>query len=375
MSEPNKIDKPNKIDDNLLGETEEEALSDTSFITNIKIDISGSPDKNASKDKKNLSSKETSNIPKENSFIANSNSPFGSSKASSRTTTLALDPRPYKKRERVYTTIIIVLAVTLVAQSGLLWAMQLSSNKEKDINSKINKTLGNVIISGAKLNQRYLRFIADTIMRRYIGISVTLEPKNEREALAEFTQGKVNLIQLTEALTEEEKKQIEKVTGKQVELLYTQTFPLGIYINEDSLLNEVSLEQLRKIYLSEISKEDNENLKVVPIVFQDNESLDKIFNQKVMRMSLPKAKEVRVLEDFQTRQSFLNYGEVHKFVFGRKLLKLKLNENTEGVAPMEGDKLNVNYPIIYKTYWYFFDLPKDFSSMFVEELKKQDGLK
>ena len=172
MSKANKTDK---IDNNLLANSELGEPTDTSFITNIKIDVSDSSDRIS---EKKLSSSENIASSPENAFIGNN---LAVSRHSSRTTTLALDPRPYKKRERVYTTIIIILSIALVAQSVLFWAMYLRSSTRQSGN-QTNKKQEQIIISGAKLNQDRLANIADIVMRKHMGVSLVILPKNERVA-------------------------------------------------------------------------------------------------------------------------------------------------------------------------------------------------
>ncbi|KAF0247561.1 MAG: hypothetical protein FD167_3040, partial [bacterium] len=217
----NKTDKTDKLGSNFLGGDETSEPTDTSFITNIKIDVSASPDRISSERK--FSSSENAVSSKESTFIANN---LGVSRHSARTTTLALDPRPYKKRERVYTTIIIILSIALVAQSALLLAMYLHNNPRQNSN-EINRKL-QIIISGAKLNQDRLTNIADIVMRKHMGISLIIVPKNERVALAEFAQGIVHIIQTTEPLLAEEKKHLDLMIGKPVREIHIQHSALGI---------------------------------------------------------------------------------------------------------------------------------------------------
>ncbi|MBI4853412.1 MAG: substrate-binding domain-containing protein [Acidobacteria bacterium] len=378
----------NKTEDNLLENSEVDEPTDTSFITNIKIDISASPD-NLPKEKKppSLGSTGVSNMSKESSFINNTainNTALGTSRSSSRTTTLALDPRPYKKRETVYTTIIVILSVALVAQSGLLWAMHLH-NVTKQTTNQTNKNpnLDKIIISGVKLNLELLEKVADIFMRKHIGKSFLVQPRDERVALAEFAQGQVHIIQMTEPLSSDEKKQLEAITGKPVKEIYSQTFPLGIYIDENSSLNELSIDSLRKIYSGEVLRgkivgcEDDF---INTYKFEENKFIDKFFQEKVMKNNQAKIKfnsqQEMLSKASQTSIVSIGYGEVKKTLpMKMKLVKIKPNEEGESLQPIINGRLNPSYPLVYNIYWYTTDLGEETIKFFVEEIKRQESQK
>lgn len=361
-----KTDKTDKIDSNSL-ENEIGEITDTSFITNIKIDVSASPDKGLSKERK---TPENAAFPKERSFTSNAN--LGASKSSGRTTTLALDPRPYKKRERVYTTIIIILSIALVAQSALLWAMQLHHNSRQ--NNNLNKSQTEFIISGVNLNQDKLKDVTDAVMRKHLGVSLVILPKNERVALAEFAQGKIQIIQTTEPLSAEEKKELDLIIGKPVQEIHIQLSALGIYTSDLNPISELTLEQLKMIYLGEISSWKslgNEDSPITTYKLEDNQFIDKIFQEKVMKYSSPKISFNKPLGAFSQMPQAIGYGEVKSLLPNKtKLIKLKLTDSEQGITPIIGNKVNEKYPLVYSTYWYIAGLPDRVLQSFVEEIKK-----
>lgn len=355
MNKENKKDKDNSATSN---ENELEEITDTSFITNIKIDVSASPDRPV----RAKSNKENSFSPKDTSFLSN----FGE-KASSRTTTLALDPRPYKKRERVYTTVIIILSIVVLLQSiWLIWLNTHNHIKSWQVN-----------IAGADINQEQIEALAEAFMHKHLDRSVTLIAKNERVALAELAQGQVQIAQTSFQLSQDERNQLTIFADREIKEIIAPKTALGIYVHKNNPVNELTLEQVRAIYNGEIDNWKSlggESISIVTCKLENSRSLDAFFEKKVMKnTSWPiKNKNYEGFLSGAFSPTTIGYSEIKDSVPNNvKLLKIKLNDSSEAISPKIENKLNDQYPLIYNTYWYTTDLNMDVLEFFIEEIKSR----
>jgi phosphate transport system substrate-binding protein len=349
MSKENKKDKNNST---ISGENDTE-VPDTSFITNIKIDVSASPDRPS----KTKPLKE-----KDPSFITN----LGE-KSPGRTTTLAIDPRPYKKRERVYTTIIVTLSIVVLIQSGWLIWLNFYNPKHWQVN-----------IAGADVGHEQLETLAEAFMRKHLDRSIIITAKNERAALAELAQGQVQIVQTSFPLSADEKKQLTILADRQIKEIIAPKIAVGIYVSKNNPINELTLTQLQAIYNGEIDNWKSlggEDAPIITCKLENSRSLDSFFEKQVIKNSswLTKNKNY---EGFISNNTFssttIGYAEVKDTnPNNTKLLKIKLNDNSEGISPQIGNKLNEQYPLIYNTYWYTTDLNMDILEFFLEEIKSK----
>ncbi|MFY9221924.1 MAG: substrate-binding domain-containing protein [Blastocatellia bacterium] len=352
----NTSNKKDKLDDSLKEDSIKDDPLETSFISNITIDVSASPDSKTRSNRENLSSGRTS---------TNRENLSNAQRAAARTTTLALDPRPYKKRERVYTTIIIILSSVILAQSLLLWIAYFGNS----INDK------QLIITGAKVNQSLLTELTEAFMAKNLGMATSVIPKSERVALAELTQGKAHLVQTTFQLSQEERKQLTLLTGREVKEIIAPKWILAFYVHKDNLVEELTLTQLQSIFKGEA---DNwkvfggADLAINIQAFQDNLFIDEFIQKRIINNTQVKVSP-KIIATSIDNPSSIAYGEVKEVLPSNvKLLKIKSSDTEEGKLPILDGKLNKDYSLAYNTYWYTTDLSKDLADFLRQEIEKQD---
>lgn len=353
MSTSNKKDE---LDDPIKDDSIKDDPLETSFISNITIDVSASPDSKSRSNRENLSSGRTS---------ANRESLSNAQRAAARTTTLALDPRPYKKRERVYTTIIIILSSVILAQSLLLWLTYFGNN----ISDK------QLVITGAKVNQSLLTELTEAFMARNLGMATLVVPKSERVALAELTQGKAHLVQTTFQLSQEEKKQLTLLTGREVKEILAPKWVLAFYVHKDNPIEELTLTQLQGIFSGEVNNWKvlgGADLAINIQAFQENYFINEFIQKRIINNPQTKVSP-KIISISIDNPSNIAYGEVKEALPNNvKLLKIKSNDTEEGKLPVLNGKLNKDYSLAYNTYWYTTDLSKDLADFLRQEIERQD---
>ncbi|MBK7995692.1 MAG: substrate-binding domain-containing protein [Blastocatellia bacterium] len=352
MSTSNKKDK---LDDPIKDDSLKDDPLETSFISNITIDVSASPDGKTRSNKENLSSGRTS---------TNRESLSTAQRASARTTTLALDPRPYKKRERVYTTIIIILSSVILAQALLLWLAYFGNN----VNDK------QLIITGAKVNQSLLIELTEAFMTKNLGMAISVMPKSERVALAELTQGKAHLVQTTFQLSQEERKQLTLLTGREVKEILAPKWALAFYVHKDNPIDALTLIQLQSIFKGEVNNWQafgGMDSAIGIQAFYDNHFINEFIQKRIINNPQTKVSP-KIISTVIDNPSNIAYGEVKEILPSNvKLLKIKVSDIEEGKLPILEGKLNKDYPLAYNTYWYTTDLSKDLADFLRQEVEKQ----
>lgn len=349
-----KSSRSDKLDISIVPPAKKELdeVPETSFIRNIQIDVPEA---------------EPSATPRDPSFVSNTGT--GALRSlTPRTTTLALDPRPYRRRERMYTTIITILAITVLLQAGLLL---LNDHKTSRV---LPASL--ITIAGVENNRHTLEKLATDFMHKYPGTLVKLTTENEQSALADLAQGQTDIAQMSYPLSEADKTYLAGITGKPVQQVFTKRTALAIYVHKDNPIEALTLEQLAAIYRGEIDNWQTLGGPNMPILAYGSSYLlgsHRVFEEQVMHNQpwlttiLLANEAAQMVQHIANSNNAIGYGDAFETLPASvRLVKIRKDQNATAVMPLTGNSLNDSYPLIHNVYWYTVGVPEGSLKTFLD---------
>jgi phosphate transport system substrate-binding protein len=335
-----------KLDD--IGASADGELEETSFITNIKIDLP-------------------------NSAPSLGGAP-GGARPPARTTTLALDPRPYRKRERFYSTLITLLSIAvLILAAALIFTIAYRHSPPEAIGWQIK-------IGGVETNRAQLEFQAAEFMREHAGALVTIEPMPNSVALAGLARGDLHIVQTNRRLTDVERQRLSQMAGRPIREIAAPRGALAVYVHPDNPISELTLAQLRAIYAGEITNWQALGGNNLPIILYGGNYLSSghyLFREKIMGNAplsptlLAFDDASRVAAGVAASSAAIGFGDAASLPANVRVVRLKISPEAVALAPIEQGKLNDNYPLSHDTFWYVGGALQGDLKAFADRLEQQ----
>ena len=201
---------------------------------------------------------------------------------------------------------------------------------------------------------------AETYMKKNPGAKIQVTGGGSGVGLAALINGTTDIAESSRPMKDAEKMQLQQKRGVAVVELAVALDGLAVYVHEKNPLQELSLEQLKKIYTGAVKnwKDVGGNDERIIIYGRENSSgTYAYFKEHVLEnadyypttQTLPGTAAVinAVSKDFRG----IGYGGI-AYLKGVKALKVKKNASTPGVEPtLENVQKNI-YPISRFLYWY-----------------------
>lgn len=314
-----------------------------SFISNIQIDVSGTDSL--------IDRSDITNSGITNSGITNS----GSTRP--RTTTLALDPRPFRRREKFYTIIITILTSTLLLLVGAILIISPYTPRKSELHIRID---------GVESNRTLIEQRAEEFMRKHIGILILIESNGAKSAFAGLIEGKVQIVQTSLPLSSSERAYLSSLAGKNLQEKLVGEAALAIYVHKNNPLTELTLEQLKAIYAGELTNWQAVGGVDAPIAAYNSSYLmdsytffrTKVMGSTPISVSInPIASSTDLCTKLASDINSIGYSDSYLSCGDLRTLKLKSNATGNSESLFYENKLNTNYPLKYKNYWYFLEKP------------------
>jgi phosphate transport system substrate-binding protein len=213
------------------------------------------------------------------------------------------------------------------------------------------------------LGQRW----AETYMKKNPGSNIQVTGGGSGVGIAALINGTTDIAEASRPMKDAEKTQLQQKRGVATFELPVALDGLAIYVHEKNPLQELTLEQLKKIYTGVVKnwKEVGGNDERIILYGRENSSgTYAYFKEHVLEnadyypttQTLPGTAAVinAVAKDIRG----IGYGGI-AYLKGVKALKVKKNATTTGVEPtLENVQKNI-YPISRFLYWYLAGQPKD----------------
>lgn len=225
----------------------------------------------------------------------------------------------------------------------------------------------NISIKGSDtmvlLGQRW----AETYMKKNPGVTIQVTGGGSGVGIAALINGTTDVAEASRPMKDSEKDQLMKNRNLAVLELPVALDGLAVYVHEKNPINELTLEQLKKIYTGAAKNWKDVGGADERIILYGRENSSgtyAYFKEHVLEnadyypttQTLPGTAAVinAVSKDFRG----IGYGGI-AYLKGVKALKVKKNASTPGVEPsLENVQKNI-YPISRFLYWYLAGQPKD----------------
>jgi phosphate transport system substrate-binding protein len=225
----------------------------------------------------------------------------------------------------------------------------------------------NITIKGSDtmviLGQRW----AETYMKKTPGANIQVTGGGSGVGIAALINGTTDIAEASRPMKDAEKSQLQQKRGVPTFELPVALDGLAIYVHEKNPLQELSLEQLKKIYTGAVKnwKDVGGNDERIILYGRENSSgTYAYFKEHVLEnadyypttQTLPGTAAVinAVSKDLRG----IGYGGI-AYLKGVKALKVKKNASTPAVEPTLDNVQKNIYPISRFLYWYLAGQPKD----------------
>ncbi|MDH4127202.1 MAG: PstS family phosphate ABC transporter substrate-binding protein [Spirochaetota bacterium] len=224
------------------------------------------------------------------------------------------------------------------------------------------KTSTNISISGSDTMLELGKQWALLYEKQHKGQTIQINGGGSGVGINALIQGRIDLANASREIKPEEIKRLEKKKWKLI-TYKTALDGLSIYINEKNPINELSFEQLKRIYTGEITNWKQIGGKDSKIIlygrqnssgtyayFRDNVLLKKDYSPTVQELSGTGSIVRKVAQDIDG----IGYGG-KAYTMGVKVVKVKVKDSDIAYAPTDENVASGKYPLTRDLYIYTTD--------------------
>lgn len=263
---------------------------------------------------------------------------------------------------KIRATILILLALALVGCGR--------SDEQRNITVKGSDTL--VI-----LGQRW----AETYMSKNPGVTIQVTGGGSGTGIAALINGTTNIAESSRSMKEAEIASVRERHGKDVLELPVAVDGLAVYVHESNPVNELTLDQIRRIYTGAVTNWKELGGKDAPIILysrENNSGTYVYFKENVLQdddfhptaQTLPGT--AAVINAVAREPNGIGYGGI-AYGKGIKALRVKRDAGSPGVQPTMENVLAGTYPISRHLYWYLVGQPTGDVRAFTEWVLSKEG--
>lgn len=266
--------------------------------------------------------------------------------------------------------ILSTLAICSLWVLGLAMGSNPASAQGRNITVKGSDTL---VILGQRWAEEY--------MKKNPGANIQVTGGGSGVGIAALINGTTDIAESSRPMKDAEKTQLQQKRGLACVELPVALDGLAVYVHASSPLNELTLEQLKKIYTGAVKNWKDVGGRDERILLYGRENSSgtyAYFKEHVLEnadyypttQTLPGTAAVINAVAKDTRG--IGYGGI-AYLKGVKALRIKKDANTAGVEPtLENVQKNI-YPISRFLYWYVAGQPKDQIKRLADWVISADG--
>lgn len=224
---------------------------------------------------------------------------------------------------------------------------------------------------------------AENYMKEKPDVVIQVTGGGSGTGIAALINGGTDICQASRSMTDKERGQIKAKFGKEAKEIPVALDGIAIYVNEKNPLSEISLSQLKDIYMGKIKNWKDlggMDTQIIPYSRENNSGTYMYFKEHVLAgadfdvgiQTLPGTAAVvnAVSKDVHS----LGYGGI-AYSHGIKVLKVKKDEGSEAVEANLDNVTNGKYPISRKLFFYTVGEPAGQAKEFIDWTLGAEGQK
>src|SRR2546430_519400 len=211
------------------------------------------------------------------------------------------------------------------------------------------------------LGQRW----AEVYMKKTPGSRIQVTGGGSGTGIAALINGTTDICEASRPMKDKEKEEVKAKTGKEVVEIPVAVDGLAIYLNASNPIQELTLDQVKQIYLGKITNwkaVGGSDTRIILYSRENNSGTYAYFKEHVLENAdfHPTAQTLpgtaAVINALAKDRRGIGYGGI-AYGKGIKHLKVKRDASSPAVEPTMENVLTSKYPISRFLYWYFAGAP------------------
>jgi phosphate transport system substrate-binding protein len=224
---------------------------------------------------------------------------------------------------------------------------------------------GTVSIKGSDtmvvLGQRW----AEEYMKKHPETTIQVTGGGSGTGISALINGTTEICEASRSMKDSEKAQLKEKGGAGAEEIVVAKDGLSVYLNDSNPLNELTMEQLKGIFTGKITnwKEvGGADVKIIPYSRENSSGTYVFFKEHVLGNAdyTPRAQAMpgtaAVVNAVSKEKSSIGYGGA-AYAKGIKVIKVKKDAASEGIAPSDVTVKNGTYPLSRPLFFYLRGKP------------------
>lgn len=271
------------------------------------------------------------------------------------------------------------LTIILIALLSIFFGFSGCSKKDASQRKK-----GSITIKGSDTMVQLISVMAEAYMKSNPGSQVSVTGGGTGTGIAALINGTTDICTASREMQEKEKKEAEGKNIKPIEYTIAND-GLAVFVNPENPINEMTMEQVKKIYTGVYKSWKDLKGKDEPIIgySRENSSGTYVFFQEHILNKEDFAKTIRlmpatstIIQSVSEDKLSIGYGGLGYTKEGNvKVLNIKKDENSASVIPSKTTVLDRSYPLSRPLYLIFNGEPKDDLKNFLDFCLSDNGQK
>lgn len=229
------------------------------------------------------------------------------------------------------------------------------------------------------LGQRW----AEAYMKSHPGSIVQITGGGSGTGIAALINGATNIAQASRSMKPDEKAMVRAKRGREVVEIPVALDGLSVYVDEKNPIEQISMDQLKSIYLGHLTKWEDLGVPLGPIVAygRENNSGTYVFFKEHVLANADFAPEVlslpgtaAVINAVSQDKRAIGYGGI-AYSKGTKALKVSRSPQGPAVEPTEANVHSGRYPLSRPLFFYTAGRPEGAVQSFIDWVLGSQGQK
>jgi phosphate transport system substrate-binding protein len=230
-------------------------------------------------------------------------------------------------------------------------------------------------IKGSDSMLQLTETLAEEYMKLHPGISIYVYGGGTADGIRSLIRGDIDICTASRNLKPDEAKALAEYYGS-VGLFYLiAKDALSIYTNKSNSINDISLDDLKKIFECKITKWSEvggKHQKIIPVIRNLNSGTHLYFKDHVLEgdeycnASIIKATTPEIIEYIEQNENAIGYGSMG---YKGNIAYTKI----DGIDPSEKNAQNDSYPLTRYFHFFTTQLPKGAVKNFVNWVLSPEG--
>ena len=211
------------------------------------------------------------------------------------------------------------------------------------------------------LGQRW----AEEYMKKHPETTIQVTGGGSGTGISALINGTTEICEASRSMKDSEKAQLKEKAGAGPEEIVVAKDGLSVYLNDSNPLNELTMDQLKGIFTGKITnwKEvGGSDAKIIPYSRENSSGTYVFFKEHVLGNAdyTPRAQAMpgtaAVVNAVSKEKSSIGYGGA-AYAKGIKVIKVKKDAGSEGIAPTDATVKNGTYPLSRPLFFYLRNKP------------------